>query len=291
MTPPVPGHRAGAGADGAGAEAGVAEAGGPDIYDPAFVAGVFDRCGPAYRRWSAVASFGFVGLWRRQCVAALPEPPGEAPVGYDLMAGTGEAWPLVLRRFPATRAVTAVDISSEMNRRALRLLHARHARRVRLVEADVLALELPRGGADFVVSTFGMKTFDREQIARFAATLAHVLAPGGTFSIIEASDPRGWALRPLYNLYLRRVLPLVERLFLRGAQDFAMIGVYTRRFGDCRHLAECLAREGLEVAFRRHFHGCATGVVGRKPRERVARTLAGGAERTRPGGGARVGRV
>ena len=237
----------------------------PDIYDPDFVAGVFDRCGPAYRRWSAVASFGFVAIWRRQCVAALPEPTARTPVGYDLMAGTGEAWPLVLRRFPSTRSVTAVDISSEMNRRALRLLHAKHAGRVELVEADVLALDLPEGAADFVISTFGMKTFDAEQIERFAATMARLLAPGGTFSIIEASDPEGWSLRPLYNFYLRSVLPWVERLFLQGAQDFAMIGTYTRNFGDCRHLTRCLEREGLDVRYRRHFFGCATGVSGRKP--------------------------
>lgn len=238
---------------------------GTDIYDPAFVADLFDRCGPAYRWWSAIASFGFVSVWRRQCVAALPPPPVERPVGYDLMAGTGEAWPHVLRRFPATARITAVDISSEMNRRALDRLHRSRADRVTLVEADVLSLDLPEGAADFVISTFGMKTLSPAQIDAFAATLAHVLAPGGTFSIIEASDPRGWWLRPLYRLYLDRVLPWVERLFLRGAQDFAMIGTYTRAFGDCSHLCDRLAAQGLEVRYRRHFHGCATGVSGRKP--------------------------
>ena len=244
----------------------VAARGAPhDIYDPDFVRGVFDRCGPAYRRWSLVASFGFVALWRRQCVAGLAEPPASAPVGFDLMAGTGETWPLLLRRWPHIGAITAVDISSQMNRRALERLNARHAGRVRLVEADVLAMDLPSGGADFVISTFGMKTFDPDQIERFAATLACLLSPGGTFSIIEASDPRGWMLRPLYNAYLRRVLPWIERLFLRGAQDFAMIGTYTARFGDCRHLARALAANGLEARVTRHFFGCATGVVGRRP--------------------------
>ena len=238
---------------------------GPDIYDPAFVKDLFDRCGRSYRWWSAIASFGFVAVWRRQCAAALPPPPGAAPVGYDLMAGTGEAWPHLLRRHPSIATITAVDISSEMNRRALARLHRGRSDRIRLVEADVLALDLPPNGADFAVSTFGMKTFSEAQIAAFAATLARVLRPGGTFSIIEASDPRGWWLRPLYRLYLDGVLPWVERLFLRGAQDFAMIGTYTRNFGDCSHLARCLEREGLEVRYARRFHGCATGVSGRKP--------------------------
>ena len=237
----------------------------PDIYDPTFVKGVFDRCGRAYRWWSLIASFGFVALWRRQCVAALPEPPSDEPVCFDLMAGTGEAWPHLLRRFPHARAVTAIDISSTMHERALERLHRSRADRIALIEADVLSHEVPAGSADIVIATFGLKTFDAAQAERLSRTIARVLRPGGTFSLIEASDPVGWPLRPLYNLYLRRVLPLVERLFLRGAQDFAMIGVYTERFTDCRHVARCLEAEGLEVRFVRYFFGCATGVVGRKP--------------------------
>ena len=45
-----------------------------DIYDPAFVADLFDRCSSNHRRWSAVSSFGFTWIWRRQCVARLVPP-------------------------------------------------------------------------------------------------------------------------------------------------------------------------------------------------------------------------
>ena len=114
----------------------------PDIFDPRFVKGVFDRCGTGYRRWSAIASFGFVARWRRQCVAALPElPPGA--VGLDLMAGTGEIWPHLLRRFPDLGAITAVDISATMHAHALDRLHRTRLDRITFLEADVLASEMP----------------------------------------------------------------------------------------------------------------------------------------------------
>lgn len=61
---------------------------GRDIYDPDFVRDVFDRCSGKYILFSYICSFGFTERWRRQCVEALPVPPGEAPTGYDLMAGT-----------------------------------------------------------------------------------------------------------------------------------------------------------------------------------------------------------
>jgi ubiquinone/menaquinone biosynthesis C-methylase UbiE len=237
----------------------------PDIYDPAFVKAVFDRCSRRYIAFSLLLSFGFTERWRRQCVAALDEPASPAPRCYDLMAGTGEAWPHLLKRFPRLGKITAVDISSGMHALALRRLHSHRAHRIAFVEDDVLRSRLPAASADIVVSTFGLKTFDASQHERLASLIAHCLAPGGTFALVEASDPRGWWLRPLYLLHLKVVLPLVERLLLRGAQDFAMIGSYTANFGDASAFGDMLRAQGLEVTFTRYFFGCATGVSGRKP--------------------------
>lgn len=235
-----------------------------DIYDPKFVKEVFDRCSTGYRYWSQIASFGFVFLWRRQCIDHLPNTCFRGAVGFDLMAGTGEAWPYLLRRKPAIAAITAIDISSEINRRAVDRLHRTRVDKIKLIEADVLSCALPPESADFVISTFGLKTFNKSQQMKFAATLARTLKSGGTFSLIEASDPEGWVFHGLYRFYLGRVLPLVERTVLRGAQDFSMIGTYTRNFGSCKFVADCLASEGLEVEFKSYFFGCATGVIGRK---------------------------
>jgi demethylmenaquinone methyltransferase/2-methoxy-6-polyprenyl-1,4-benzoquinol methylase len=242
----------------------MANRGDEDIYDPSFVKGVFDRCSGRYIAFSWVCSFGFTERWRRQCVEALPRL-AEAAAGYDLMAGTGEVWPHLFKRRPEVAEVTAVDISSGMHRRALDRLHADRAHKIAFIEDDVLASGLPDASADFVVSTFGLKTFRREQQAELARLVARVLKPGGAFAMIEASDPKGWRLRPLYLFHLRTALPLIERLLLRGAQDFAMIGTYSVNFGDASFMADRLAEQGLEVAFRRHFFGCATSVSGRKP--------------------------
>jgi demethylmenaquinone methyltransferase/2-methoxy-6-polyprenyl-1,4-benzoquinol methylase len=236
-----------------------------DIYDPQFVKQIFDRCSEKYIAFSWICSFGFTERWRRQCVAAMPAPEGHSPAGYDLMAGTGEIWPHLLARLPGIGAITAVDISSGMHRRAMDRLHAHRAHKIAFVEDDVLASALPPASADFVVSTFGLKTFDPGQHRQLAALIARTLKPGGVFSLIEASDPTGWWLRPLYLFHLKTVLPLIESLFLRGAQDFAMIGTYSSNFGNAEAFAEMLRAEGLEVEYRRFFFGCATGVAGRRP--------------------------
>ncbi|PAX06293.1 class I SAM-dependent methyltransferase [Sphingomonas lenta] len=235
-----------------------------DIYDPAFVKGVFDRCSDRYIAFSWLCSFGFTERWRKQCVAALPLHAHEPASGYDLMAGTGEVWPHLLKRFPAVAAITAVDISAGMHRRALDRLHRHRAHKIRFVEDDVLESRLSPDSADFIISTFGLKTFNTGQHERLADLIAVTLRPGGAFSLIEASDPRGWWLRPLYLLHLKVVLPLFERFVLRGAQDFAMIGTYSTNFGDASGLTAMLRERGLEVRYTRYFFGCATGVSGTK---------------------------
>ena len=242
-----------------------------DIYDPQFVKAVFDRCSDRYITFSLICSFGFTERWRAQCVAAMPALSTETANGYDLMAGTGEVWPHLLRRFGGIKAVTAVDISSGMHRRAMERLHAHRAHRIEFIEDDLLASDLPSESADFVVSTFGLKTFNPEQHARLAALIARVLKPGGVFSMIEASDPKGWWLRPLYLFHLKVILPLVERTLLRGARDFSMIGTYSTNFGSAAELAAMLRSHGLEVEYSKYFFGCATGVAGRRPDDRVAR--------------------
>lgn len=236
-----------------------------DIYDPSFVKGVFDRCSGRYIWFSYVCSFGFTERWRKQCVEAMQQPTAAAPVGYDLMAGTGEVWPHLLKRFPDIDAITAVDISSGMHQLAMERLHQHRAHKITFLEDNVLESVLPEASADLVISTFGLKTFNGQQHQKLAALIARVLKPGGVFALIEASDPKGWWLRPLYRFHLSVVLSLVERVFLRGAQDFTMINQYTAQFGNARAFGEMLRTEGLDVTFKRHFFGTATSVSGRKP--------------------------
>ena len=235
-----------------------------DIYDPAFVKQVFDRCSEKYIAFSYICSAGFTERWRKQSVALL-RTDANTREGVDLMAGTGEVWPHLLAAHPQIERIVAVDISSGMHRRALNRLHAMRAHQIGFIEDDVLESALEADSADFVISTFGLKTFRPEQHHRLARLTARVLKTGGTFAFIEASDPKGWLLRPLYLLHLKVILPAIERVFLKGAQDFAMIGTYSTNFGNASEFGEMLREAGLEVTYRKHFFGCATSVSGIKP--------------------------
>ncbi len=236
-----------------------------DIYEPGFVKGVFDRCSGKYIAFSYFCSLGFTERWRKQAVRFMPSPQVEEPMGYDLMAGTGEVWPHLLKRYPQIKAIKAIDISSGMHTRAIERLHKHRKHKIDFIEDDVLSTKLRANECDFLISTFGLKTFNSGQHQQLADLVARVLKPGAVFSFVEASDPKGWFFRPLYLFHLKRVLPLVERFLMRGAQDFSMIGQYSTNFGNAAEFAEMLTSAGLEVEYKSYFFGCATGVVGRKP--------------------------
>lgn len=236
-----------------------------DIYNPEFVKGVFDRCSEKYIFVSTLLSFGFTERWRRECAQQLPTPETDGRICYDLMSGTGEAWPHILKAHPDTQQIFAIDISSGMYARAKTRLNEMRANKIGFKRADVFGTDLDKNNADMIVSTFGLKTFNQEQRGRLAKLTASTLKSGGTFSMIEASDPVGWVFRPFYLFHLKMVLPVFEKIFLRGATDFKMIGIYSTNFGNAQSFAQQLRAEGLDVEFRKHFFGCATSVYGRKP--------------------------
>ncbi|MFL6617355.1 MAG: class I SAM-dependent methyltransferase [Povalibacter sp.] len=234
-----------------------------DIYNPAYVQDLFDRVSSTYGFTNYIASFGFTERWRKACITRLGSLPSNA-VGCDLMCGRGETWRQLFSRAPQLAQLTGLDISPEMIKGARD--HAMHlkASNVVFAQEDVFRNSIPAGSADFIISTFGVKTFHSEQLQSLAREIGRILKEGGVFSFIEVSDPRGWWLRRLYLFYLLRVMPIVEKLFLGYSYGFSMIGVYVARFGDMNELKRYLEAEGLEVAYKSYFYGCASGLSGGK---------------------------
>jgi len=228
-------------------------------YDPSSVRSLFDEMAATYGVVNLISSFGFAARWRHEVVRNLPVQKGSTII--DLMSGMSELCRSVSRHLPPPARLVAVDISPEMVRRARRDWHFSFDIQL----ADVLAWNIEPASADAVISSFGLKTFDRAQQDQLAKRVALLLRPGGVFSFVEISHPSRWALAPLYMFYVEQVIPWIGRIFLGNPANYRLLGMYTRAFGDCRHFADCLRKAGLEVGEASYFFGCATGVRGRKP--------------------------
>jgi demethylmenaquinone methyltransferase/2-methoxy-6-polyprenyl-1,4-benzoquinol methylase len=234
-----------------------------DIYDPAFVSDLFSQMSATYDRMNTITSFGFSIRWRRQCAKTLQLQPGMQVV--DLMTGMGEAWPFLLRDIGATGHIAALDFCPEMIRFASKRRETLPGISIQLLQEDALGCSLPEAQADAVISTFGLKTFNTEQLERLSQEIMRLLKPGARFALVEVSSPRSWWLRPLYLFYLQRIIPLLGKVFLRNPESYRMLGVYTEAFGDCRQVQAIFENTGFQVQFQSYFGGCATAVTGVKP--------------------------
>ncbi|MFD1469917.1 class I SAM-dependent methyltransferase [Hymenobacter caeli] len=234
---------------------------GPPVatYQPARVQARFDALAATYD-WAAWLSGGLLGRWRAALVAALPTPSGPPRV-VDLMAGGAELWPPLRRRFGPGLRVAAVDFSAPMLARAAR---RRASPALRLHLADALATPLPAGRATAVVCAFGLKTLAPSAYSCLVAEARRLLQPGGTLALVELALPRtGW-LRPLFNGYLRALLPVLAWVRPAAAAHAALLR-YAAQGPAVAELTAALAQAGfVAVRQRRLWPGCAVLVTARK---------------------------
>ncbi|MEM1209166.1 MAG: class I SAM-dependent methyltransferase [Planctomycetota bacterium] len=235
-----------------------------ELYDPRFVAQLFDGMSRTYGVVNLISSFGFAWRWRHQCTRLLQTQGGDCVV--DLMSGMGELWSDLVGRVGGDGSVIGIDISEAMcdasTPQRLRLSRDRH---VMMARANALSCPIADGSVDGVISTFGLKTFNAEQLDKLAHEAQRILKPGGSIAMLEISVPTLAALRWPYMFYLEVVVPMIGWLLLGNPDHYRLLGVYTRAFGDCRDAAERFRRAGLEIEDRSFFFRCATGFTGRKP--------------------------
>lgn len=232
------------------------------IYDPLYVAALFSEMSATYGFTNLTASLGFAAIWRRFCVASLPDHQLETCC--DLMSGMGELLTSVIRKHPELKEITAVDFCPEMCR-AIEQTSLRQAVPVRILQEDVLRSTLPSNSFDCVLCSFGLKTFSPSQQRSLAQLVQRLLKPGGVFSFVEISVPHNRLIRHPFLSYIRTVVPKIGRMCLGNPLNYRMLGEYTERFGNAEVFSSYLREEGLYTEPLSHFFGCCTGVAGRKP--------------------------
>jgi len=233
------------------------------IYEPSYVNQLFEEMSRTYGIVNTVASFGFNAHWRKKCVGEIKFPA--SAVVYDLMTGQGEVVYVLRERADAPAKVVALDISTEMCRRARNALRG-VSFQVDVREEDVFDSSLPSEGADVVLCGFGLKTLSIDRRALLAREIYRVLKAGGQFSLVEISVPSFFLLRKLFLFYLRWIIPWIGKLFLGNPDNYRMLSVYTEAFKDCKESLEAFKDAGFDAQVRSYFFGCATAITGFKPR-------------------------
>ncbi|MBK6364468.1 MAG: class I SAM-dependent methyltransferase [Saprospiraceae bacterium] len=86
----------------------------------------------------------------------------EIEKGFDLMSGMGETWDLIDKESKQNHQLIGVDISPAMNIKANERINKYHSLEISIREENVLHNDIDSNSSDYIVSTFGLKTFSDE---------------------------------------------------------------------------------------------------------------------------------
>jgi demethylmenaquinone methyltransferase/2-methoxy-6-polyprenyl-1,4-benzoquinol methylase len=172
-----------------------------------YVQRIFSEIAPRYDLLNRLLSGGIDKSWRRAAIAKLGVERRPSGTYLDLCAGTLDVGAAVSRTPGFSGSVVGADFAEPM----LRAGRGKAPAAVLLpVVADALALPIAAGSCDGAIVAFGIRNVI-DMPAAFREIL-RVLTPGARFVILEFSTPRSAIVRWTYELYSRRVLPLVGAL-------------------------------------------------------------------------------
>jgi demethylmenaquinone methyltransferase/2-methoxy-6-polyprenyl-1,4-benzoquinol methylase len=206
---------------------------------PAQVAAMFDDVAANYDLTNTLLSFGQDRRWRGIVRDAVDAQSGHKIL--DLAAGTGASSAAFMA--PGVKVI-AGDFSEGM----LAVGRKRHPE-IEFVFADATNLPFKDNEFDAVTISFGLRNV--VNVKKALAEMFRVTKPGGRIVICEFSTVQSSWLRPLYNLYLKRILPTLSSIGSKAPEAYSYLSESILAWPDQVALGKQVAAAGYtDVQYR-----------------------------------------
>jgi demethylmenaquinone methyltransferase / 2-methoxy-6-polyprenyl-1,4-benzoquinol methylase len=216
------------------------------------VRGVFDSVAQKYDLMNDLLSGGMHRAWKAYTVAVAAVRPGDRVL--DIAGGTGDLARAFAPQVGEQGRVVLTDINEAMLRVGRdRLLDAGLA--LPTVVCDAERLPWPEGSFDVVSVAFGLRNMTHKE--RALAEMARVLRPGGRLLVLEFSTPAA-PLKPLYDLYSFKVMPLVGQWVAGDGESYRYLAESIRMHPDQAALKAMMQAAGYGHV---DVHELAGGIV------------------------------
>lgn len=199
----------------------------------------FNKIATNYDRLNHIMTLGMDCRWRRKAANTLC---GKA---LDVACGTGD---MVVELQKRGCTVTGVDLSEEM------MAIARHkAPSATYMIADAEQMPFDVGSFDTVTCCFGVRNF--VHLDKGLAEMARVLKSGGKMTILEMATPDSRLVRPFYNFYTRRVIPLLGKWLAGNREAYTYLPASIERFPKGEAMLAKLDAVGIKASQKKFFFG------------------------------------
>ena len=219
------------------------------------VRGVFDSVAGNYDLMNDLMSAGTHRLWKRFTLSLANLRPGQRAL--DVAGGTGDLAAGLARQVGERGLVVLTDINAAMLGRGRdRLIDAGLAGNVACVQANAERLPFPDATFDCITIGFGLRNVTDKAAA--LKSMHRVLKPGGQLLVLEFSTPVAPGLKPIYDAYSFKVLPLLGRLVANDADSYRYLAESIRMHPDQETLLAMLREAGFIQA---RYHNLTGGIV------------------------------
>jgi len=214
---------------------------------------VFDSVATNYDIMNDLMSLGIHRLWKRFSIELSGVQPGQRVL--DLAGGTGD----LAAKFATLVGEQGQVVLADINAAMLQVGRERLLDRGVLLDyAQVNAESLPfaNNTFDIITMAFGLRNVTDKEAA--LASMLRVLKPGGRVLILEFSELKIRPLKPLYDLYSFKVLPLLGKLIAKDADSYRYLAESIRMHPNQETLLEMMQSVGFD---RCDYHNLSGGIV------------------------------
>jgi len=215
---------------------------------------VFDSVATRYDLMNDLMSAGMHRLWKRFTVDQAALRPGN--VVLDLAGGTGDLARAFAGRVGKDGHVVLADINAAMLRQGrTRLVNAGVAGNLSIAQVDAENLPFADRTFDCISIAFGLRNVTEKITA--LRSMRRTLKLGGKLMILEFSEPSK-AIKPAYDLYSFKVLPVIGKIVAKDADSYQYLAESIRVHPDQETLKAMMEEAGFE---RCRYHNLAAGIV------------------------------
>jgi len=219
------------------------------------VRGVFDSVAGNYDLMNDLMSGGLHRIWKQFTLGLANLRPGQKAL--DVAGGTGDLAAGLAKQVGDRGLVVLTDINAAMlaNGRD-RLIDRGLVSNVQCAQVNAEKLPFADSTFDCVTIAFGLRNVTDKPAA--LASMRRVLKPGGQLLVLEFSHPTSPGLKPLYDAYSFRVLPLLGKVVAKDEASYRYLAESIRMHPDQETLLGMMKDAGLEGC---RYHNLTGGIV------------------------------
>lgn len=186
---------------------------------------MFDNISEKYDFLNRVLSMGIDVKWRKRVVKKIQNANPETIL--DIATGTGD---LAIQMANATKAkITGFDLSAGMldvGRKKIAELNLND--RIEMIQGDAENMPFEANSFDCITVSFGVRNF--ENLSKGLDEINRVLKPGGTFVILEFSQPESFPMKQLYSFYSKQILPRIGKRISKDQSAYTYLPESVKAF-------------------------------------------------------------